>query len=71
MNLLASYVNNPSLLKTAIPVMPILFYLILVPFPWDSHGTPILIVIPNTMHISNRVNQFRYRIINKCDLFYL
>jgi len=28
------------------------FYLILVPFPSDYHGTPIAIGIPNPMHIS-------------------
>jgi len=27
-------------------------YLIFVPFPWDYHGTPIPIGIPNPMHIS-------------------
>jgi len=28
------------------------FYLILVPFPSDYHGTPIAIGIPSPMHIS-------------------
>jgi len=50
-NLLAGSFPFPScFIPISIPIPT--FYLILVPFPWDYHGTPIPIGIPNPMPIS-------------------